>query len=267
MRLFFQDFLDGVQETLQIKKASAVFDASAGTSIIPSIEKQQIWHYARQDKRLLLNDGNIVHHFEIKGVEDPDNDFPLSKLTDVAIPQFAALPNIGKAQVHRVNPGVVYVTLHDGKKNPTYTLKHELDDQWRAIPKVKAAEYEIEAEELLAFSEKIANEFMSQLASSPTTTLLDSSIKGIDWLGRKAINGIMAPGVDPLRAAGIGLAGGAAYDIGKRWLYNTPEENAEENPTARILRYVAPAALLGGLGAATRSTFTNYYDRYPAYKA
>jgi len=97
--------------------------------------------------------------------------------------------------------------------------------------------------------------------------LLDKAVKGVDSAGRTAINGAMSPGYDPLMAAGIGAAGGLVYDQAKRNLYNTDEENENEGIARRAFRVAAPAALLGGTGALTRTAFPNYYNYSPLYTA
>jgi hypothetical protein len=259
MKLYLSEFLDGVQQALSTKTAEDIFTIGNDTSIFPTIEGQTTWHFAKSPTRLHLNDGQKVHAFEIIGKASVKHDFPLKKLKDVPFHEFEeGAKTSGTAQVHKANPGLLYVTLHDGINNPTYTFKHISEDSWRAIPKVKSAEetpIEIDPDQFLAGVSKVAD-----------TPVLDSILKGIDWTARKGVNAVMAPGLDPLKAAGIGLLGGAAYDIGKRTLYNTPEENEQEGGLQRLSRYALPAATLGGLGNLTSSLFTNYYDHYPLYK-
>jgi len=94
-------------------------------------------------------------------------------------------------------------------------------------------------------------------------------LKGIDNGANHLSDGMRWFGKNPLLSAGIGLGAGAAYDLGKRTFYNTEEENAEEDqdPMGRALRYVAPAAALGGGGALMNSLTPDYYKFAPTYNA
>ena len=63
-------------------------------------------------------------------------------------------------------------------------------------------------------------------------------------------------------AAGVGAGAGAAYHYGKRNLYNTEEETADEdarggNPLLR--RMALPGLAAGLLGGAQSSLFDNQY--------
>jgi len=259
MKLYLSEFFNGLHERLTAKTAEDIFSIPNDTSIFPTIDTQQRWKFARCDEGIHLNDGQKVHSFKFKHDESTENDFAMEKKPDVPFHNFAQGADYeGTAQVHRANPGMLYVTLHDGKENPTYTFKHVHENQWRAIPKVKKAEEALEVDHsafLNGLIEKSAN-----------SGILDTVLKGIDTAGRGVANTAMAPGFNPLGAAGLGLLGGAAYDLGKRNLYNTDEENAEEGLGKRLFRYAAPAALLGGTGLLTKDLFPDYYNHYPLYK-
>lgn len=108
--------------------------------------------------------------------------------------------------------------------------------------------------------------YQSGVDPSTSFPVLDKIIKGVDFLGRQSINGLMLPGRDPSTAALAGLGVGAAYDITKR-LRNSKEENDNESGIQRGARYAIPAAGLGLLGSLTNSTFSDYYKYYPHFKA
>lgn len=258
MNLYLNDFVSGMHEGLKLKTANAeLFQTTSQVSSLPTIENQANWKYSRDGNHLHLNDGSNIHVFELTDESD-ENDFPAIKKDDQIFPLNNKLKQ-HTAQVHRANPAALYVTLHDGVKNPTYTFRHENDRNWRVIPKVKKAEISIQVDPdtfLESLNTKIAED-----------GVLDSILKGVDHYGRKAINGLMEPGHDPMRAAGIGLLAGGTYDLAKRHLYNTDEENAEESPLQRITRILAPGLVAGGLGMTTSSLFPKYYEYYPMYKA
>lgn len=258
MKLYLSEFFAGFQESLTTKKAEDIFSNPNNTSIFPTIDSQERWTYSRCQGGLHLNDGQKVHVFRFKHDESCDHDFAMEKKPDAPFHDFGNGGDYnGTAQIHKANPGMVYLTLHDGKDNPTFTFKHVSEDQWRAIPKVKKAEAPIDVDQ---------EEFLNGLLKSADMGALTGVLNGMDWAARKGINGVMKPGFDPMTAAGVGLLGGAAYDLGKRNLYNTDEENAEEGVGRRLLRYIAPAAALGGLGAATNNLFPDYYNHYPLYQ-
>lgn len=261
MDLYLSEFFSGLHERLNEKKAEDIFGTPNGTSIFPTIESQQKWKFSRCDEGMHLHDGTNVHSFKFVHDENTEQDFAMQKRPDVPHHKFGlGGAYTGTAQVHRANPGMLYVTLHDGDKNPTYTFKHVSEDRWRAIPKVKKAEAPIEIDQ---------QDFMSglteKLAEGMANSILDNALKGINFAGQTSKNLLMKPGFNPTLAAGVGLGAGALYDIGKRTLYNTDEENEQEGLGQRLTRYAAPAALLGGTGMVTSNLFPNYYNHYPTY--
>lgn len=258
MNLYLNDFVSGLAEAFKLKYAEAVhFQTSSKSSILPTLETQANWKYSRTGSSLHLDDGTNIHVFDLTD-ESTDSDFPAKKKDDGIFPAVNKLTQ-HTAQVHRSNPAAMYVTLHDGHKNPTYTFRHENEDNWRVIPKIKKAELSIFVDPEVFIS--------SAIDKMGEDGLLDSLAKGIDSVGRKAINGFMTPGHDPYKAMGLGVLAGGAYDLAKRNLYNTDEENAEESPLQRISRILAPGLAAGGVGAVTSSLFPNYYKYYPTYAA
>lgn len=258
MNLYLNDFISGMHEALKIKNAEAVhFQTTSKSSILPTIENQANWKYSREGNVLHLDDGSNIHVFELTD-ENSDSDFPAIKKDDQIFPSVNKLKQ-HTAQVHRSNPAALYVTLHDGSKNPTYTFRHENENSWRVMPKVKKAEISIEVDPSI---------FMTGLMDKVAEDgVLDAILKGVDNAGRKTINGIMTPGHDPYKAMGLGVLAGGAYDLAKRNLYNTDEENNEETALQRVTRILAPGLVAGGTGAVTSSLFPNYYKYYPTYKA
>ena len=262
MTLSFQDFCDGLASQLP-KKAN--FDeqltipnsyTNHSGSVFPSIGAQTKWRYAKGEGKLQLHDGNVIHQFEYSNGGAFTDDFPMTKVEDISYFDFGkGLSQTGTAQVHKADPTHIYMTLHDGKSNPTLTLKQVSGSNWRASPKQtnkKACEIDM-------------NEFRRGLTDK--IGILDTLLKGIHHGSNMATDGLMSIGRNPLAAAGVGLGLGAAYDIGKRTLYNNDEENAQESFTDRALRYVAPSAGLGLLGAGVGSLSPNRIKFTPAFDA
>lgn len=261
MKIYITDFMEGMLGKLA-ETSPSVFNMK-NTSLFPTIDQQASWKFRRHDGHLHLSDGNVVHNFHIPNGEKEDEDFPLHKKEDSSIFDFNKEQH-GTAQVHKANPGYFYVTLHDGHKNPTYTLKHVNDNEWRAIPKQKKHEEAIEINKA-AFEQVVIDKLAEELPFGQS--IMDKGLKGLHHgvagLGR----GISYLADSPLRAAGIGLGAGALYDLGKRTLYNSPEENQEETGKQRLLRYLAPTALLGGVGLGVDSLISekSRHDPFRAY--
>ena len=263
MEFNFSDFILGLNDAL-VKAGNEeavpnVFDVKG--SIFPTIASQTKWHFARNHEHLHLSDGNNVYSFHLPEGEQ-EHDFPVVKKESLSIHEFGLdAHGQGTAQVHRADPGHIYFTLQDGHKNPTYTFKHESEDKWRAIPKVKHESHSVIGHE--EFIKGASSVFDEQgLAAG----VLDKLVKGMDTVGRAGIRGTMALGDDPMLSAGAGLLGGAAYDLGKRHFYNSNEENEQEDWKNRLPRYLLPAAALGGTGALAKNLFPNYYSQYPTFR-
>lgn len=223
---------------------SSVFGQHGNT--FPNITSQAKWKFERDDGHIHLTDGLHVYSFNLPEGEKEET-FPAKKIEQSNF-QFK---DKGKAaQVHRADPGQIYVTLHDGKDNKTYTIKHEYEDNWKVIPKQKKID---KAAFDLGVADKLAE-------GHP---ILDKIFKGINTAGKFGVNSIMQLGDNPVASAALGLGLGAAYDLGKRTFYNSDEENEEETPAQRIARYVVPAAGLGLMGKAVRM-FPNYHIYNPS---
>lgn len=251
------DFIDGFRQKL--KKANemptipTVFTTDTG-SIFPTSETQTKWKYAKKGGKLQLHDGNIIHQFSFSEDEKGDQDFPMTKIEDASYFDFGKdMDSTGTAQVHRSNPGHIYVTLHDGKTNPTLNIKHVNEMTWRASPKLKK-----KAEETLdSFRQGIKDKL----------AFLNGLTQGIQTAGNYLTDGIMSIGNNPLASAGVGLGLGAAYDLGRRTFYNTDEENEQETGTQRLSRYLIPSLGLGLTGGMMHSMAPNRYKFAPVYNS
>lgn len=243
MALNLEAFISGITHSVKKKAEDINHEQVINSSIFPTIESQHTWKFAKSNNRLHLHDGNVVHTFVAEHIKD-DEDFPITKTHDTSYFDFDKdMQHTGTAQVHKANPGMLYVTLHDGEKNPTYTFTHVSENSWRASPKIKhkvAIDIPVFQK---ALNEKLAFDFINKLTE----------------LGHKGIAGIQALGEDPKKSALGGLALGGAYDLGRRWLYNTPEENDEETLGQRATRWLAPAAAAGGVGLLERSLIPHHY--------
>lgn len=229
------------------KQGNSVFEQNG--SIFPTITSQSKWQFERKDGHLHLTDGLHVYSFELPEGEKEDV-FRAKKLER---PNFQFKTKGKAAQVHRADPGHVYVTLHDGKDNKTYNIQHEFEDNWKVIPKQKK----------VIKKEAFTHELQDKLGTE--YPILDKVFKGIDLAGRLGIRSIMGLGQNPTNSMLLGAGLGGLYDLGKRTFYNTKKENEEETPAQRIARYVIPAIGLGATGKAAQ-LFPNYYKFHPLYR-
>ena len=260
MKFYFDDFIKGVNDqiTKHANEGGSIFEITG--SIFPTIANQSKWQFAKSGDELHLHDGNNGYYFKMPEGEK-EHDFPLHKIEKDTTHSFGSeATHRGTVQVHKADPGSIYFTLQDGLKNPTYTFKHITGNKWRAIPKVKTlhAPTEIDKEAFI----KAAFDANQQGWAGKA---LSGIINGADAAGRGVIRGTMALGHNPLLYAGAGLAGGALYDVGKRTLYNSKEENEEETLGDRLKRYIVPSAGLGLIGAGAR-TFDRYYTEFPLHR-
>lgn len=125
----------------EIKKASVALENSPiNENILPNIDKQTKWKYVKTKGGLKLSDGNLVYSFGVPD-EYPTEDSRVSRLEDDNILNFEndALEK-GTAQIHRSSPNNLYLTLANGKLNPTFILSHEQGKNWRYSPTKKFIE-------------------------------------------------------------------------------------------------------------------------------
>lgn len=126
------------------KNEKSAFDVASmplNENILPTIENQAKWRYARTKDALKLSDGNLVYSFSGFPEQFPSEDFRVSRSKDDNILDFEKdLQGKGTAQIHRSSPDNIYVTLADGSQNPTFMLQHEEGQNWRYSPSKKFVE-------------------------------------------------------------------------------------------------------------------------------
>ncbi len=259
MSFYIDEFILGLSHRIS-KRAEEIKDEHPiNSSIFPVSEHQTTWKFAKGKHKLHLHDGNVIHQFDLpEGLKD-DEDFPLTKIEDLSYFDFGKdTEHTGTAQVHKSDPGMIYITMHDGAKNPTLTIRHVNENSWRASPKIngnhKKADINI-------------SEFEQGMRDKLGEGIMDSVIRGADTVGNYASDGLRWFGKSPGLSAGIGLGLGAAYDLGKRNFYNTDQENEEETGTERAMRYAIPTAGLGLGGLAMNSLTPQYYNMSPTYNS
>lgn len=252
MDLYIENFLTGFKDELnkQADEHNGIFGISG--AMFPTISSQTKWQFARVGEHLQLHDGNHLYCFHLPE-GDQQHDFPIRKVVQEPHEFGHNASSKGTVQVHRADPGSIYFTLQDGRQNPTYTFKHISEEKWRAIPKVKS-------------SNPVVIDKEAFLKSAEESGIMDKIVGGLTGTFKGGVRAVMETGVDPLASAGVGLLGGAAYDMGKRHLYNSPEENAEETKMDRLKRYLIPSIGLGLTGGLLKGTFSKYYDDYPTYR-
>ena len=268
MNLYIEKFAEGIKEAVEeFKSAPSVFDIKGG-NLVPHNTSQKMWNYNRGDGVIHFSDGTST--FSFKGTLDPYQQSVLHKVTDVPLPEIINNKGKNKAQVHRSDPGSMYFTLQEGKENPTYTLRHSGGDKWVAVPKARKAKKQLAQEayipnvnaehvkegmfnELELVKSALVGEALQGLANLPARLALAPARQGGPETGLGDTNALASEPVGTsLERAGVaGLAGagvGAGYHALKRKLYNTPEENAEEDqdPNTLLRRMATPAAVAGG---------------------
>ena len=290
MNLYLEKFAEGLKEAMEDhQKSHNVFDIKGG-SMFPHSENQRLWTYSRTPKGLHLADGQ--HTYTFQGDLSPEAETMLEKHPDVPLPDmYKDSISRGKAQVHRSSPGSIYFTLQEGKRNPTYTLRHSSDNKWVAVPKSTKAKKQMAEEPFIAnvnlehvkegmtrelnnyfsetnggsqgfFKSALVGEALQGLANLPARMALtpagiggpithfDDQTPGVsEGLGRAVTNA----GVAGLAGAGIG----AGYHQLKRHLYNTPEENAQEDAEGDKLtkRMLMGGGVMAGANLAGRQLF------------
>lgn len=201
--------------------------------LAPTNNTQQNWRYARGQDWLKLHAGNAIHHFKFP-VEESD-DFAVTKHEHEVTDNWdEGATRKGRAQLHKSDPGMMYVTLHDGLRNPTYKLQQHYENTWKVVPK----------------KPKTKKAFLGGLLN-------------------KTVDLALTPGaIQPWWArAGLGAGAGALYHIGRQKFYNTEAENAEENSDNRTLlrRILLPGVGLPVVGGLQRSLFNEGKPGNPGY--
>lgn len=247
----------------QQTKQADVF-SSGNVNLFPQIDSQQKWRYGKETGKLHLHDGQKVYTFSVPE-NTAEEDFEAHRHGDIDIDAFEKLPAKGTAQVHRADPGSIYFTLHEGKANPTYTFKHMYSTSWRGMPKKKKNKLDKSA-----FEKGMQETFEKTAIFDYLMDKLNQAAKHIPSVGNKAFNAFFSLGANsPAKNALMGAGLGGAYHLGRRALYNTPEENEEENadPRTALRRVVLPALAFTGLGYLQPDLMgPNYYNSLAAGK-
>lgn len=178
--VYMPAFYLGVQEELE--KAARLLEKEAvdlnsmpvNENILPSLSGQAKWKYVRTKDGLKLSDGNLVYGFGGLPEEYPSEDARVSRSEIDNILDFEK-DSIGKgtAQIHRSSPDNVYMTLADGKHNPTFMLQHEEGKNWRYSPSKKFVA------KLKAMQERVKPEMGDLTESSeveqPSTSVINTT--------------------------------------------------------------------------------------------
>ena len=272
--LYIDDFVEGLEDALQ-KNADEhpLFTAPNNASLFPTLSSQAKWKYARGEHHLHLHDGQKVYAFHLPTGLSHEEDFAAERKDDVDPSVFTeGATEHGLAQIHRADPGSIYFTLQEGRSNPTFTLKHTRESTWRGTPKKRKAKETImpnvdhtalvEGVKAAFAPDKTADFSPFEWAAGPGAHALQRAVfapgEFVHRLGNRGQHNFLGA----LGAAGVGAGVGAAYHFGKRNLYNTPEENADEDMRGGhpLLRRMAiPALGAGVIGGAQASVFDNPY--------
>jgi hypothetical protein len=169
MNVYMPAFYLGVQEELEKtsmslqKTALDISSMPVNENILPTLDRQAKWKYVRTRDGLKLSDGNLVYSFGGLGEDYPSEDAKVSRLDEDNILNFDNdAVGKGTAQIHRSSPDNIYMTLADGRENPTFMLQHEDGKNWRYSPSKKFIA------KLKALEERLKPE-MGDLSESATT--------------------------------------------------------------------------------------------------
>ena len=313
--LYYEDFFEGMDDTLKKKANEHLFTSPNNASLFPNLTSQAKWKYAKGANFLRLHDGQKVYSFSVPSGFSHTEEFAATREADGEHSKFEeGAETKGLAQVHRADPGSIYFTLQEGRENPTYTFKHTGESNWRGVPKkrkakevvmpnvdiptvadgIKAA-FAASTDDAQAAYEKLAErEVTAALRPLAERLARQKERRNPDGiLGKKADfspfkwaagpgahalqRGLFSPGelafraggngehpiLGALASGGVGAGLGAAYHYGKRNLYNTDEENAQEDEQGvkpLLKRMLIPGAGLGLLGGIQSSVFKPQYQ-------
>jgi len=136
MNLNLEQFQMGVEDLLDEKRA-AVIESALNENILPFLEGQKKWTYGLYPEGLRVHDGERVYGFALPDPAIAEM-LEVAKLEDIALHEFEKNKlSGGTAQIHRASPDSVYMTLADGRTNPTFTLEHSSGKNWKYLPSKK----------------------------------------------------------------------------------------------------------------------------------
>lgn len=279
--LYFEDLYEGLQDTLAKKANEHLFTSPNNTSLFPTQNSQTKWQFSKGDNFLRLHDGQKVYAFHLPTGATENEDFAAERQEDMEPSKFHdGATSKGLAQVHRSDPGSIYFTLQEGKNNPTFTLKHTGEKNWRGTPKKrKAKEVVVPNLDLDAVKQGMLASFDAKKKEKQAGSLgdnimsLGSKLPNIfqrvvqypgevtnnieHELGNGGVNSLLAPAA----TGALGALGGAGYHFGRRALYNTQEENEEEDQDNTLLKRMLIPGLGGAMvGGVESSLFNKRYE-------
>lgn len=240
MKLDINCFIAGIQERLEFAKTANLFESEHST-FFPMLQTQTTWHYSRKGDTLHLHDGHNT--FSFKYPKDlGDEDVPSERLPDSNKFEYAhEADETGTAQIHRADPGSIYVTLQDGRKNPTFTLQHQSGETWKISPKKRLKKILPESGPTVEVDPSSVIEGAIKEADA-MNSVADVTGGALDGAGNALDSGIQQIGQHPFLAAGGALATALALN---EWSKNTRGKPIYEG----IGDMAMPA--IKGLGAAS----------------
>ena len=271
MDLYLDAFTLGFKDRLAEKEASSNFlDHMANENILPTFSGQKHWKYVRTPEGIRFTDGDKVYGFGLKDFTGESQ--RVSKLDD--IPYLGWDHNKsegGTLQVHRSSPDSIYMTLANGRENPTFVIEHEEGKNWKYLPSKKMIK---RLESLKAPSEEVipgvnpesllhGGEEAVKVASLYDGTGIFGSAQGANealWKGINGGKGMLqsmgsSPGNALLTIGGVTLGGLLLNHLRKKF---SPQYNQKmiQNPGANWNNSIGlpllGGAALAGLGAAIK---------------
>lgn len=277
MNLYLNEFEEGFNEMIALCKQGNVFEQGNG-NLFPTSNQQKMWQFAKGTNHLRLHDGTNVHHFNVVSGNLDGEDAELER-GESSLHEFEHnAVSKGKAQVHRSDAGHAYLTIQEGTRNPTYTLRHMGGTRWKAIAKKQKAKpagpvipnVNVEQFQKAAFDlNHMAGQATKRLANGMVRLGLAPGEVRVPFTGASGPSPRGWERKDALMAGGLGAGAGAAYHYGKKHLYNTPEENEQEeqDPNLLLKRMAIPGAGMAVANAGLNSVLTHpenssgYYDQ------
>jgi len=210
------------------------------TSHFPFSNNQQNWKYKHKDGKLSLKNGETIYSFSfpdklVPDKEEDNHSFEIKRLNDNNYSNIATHERT--AQVHRSHPGQLYITLHEGKRNPTYTLKHQNENVWKAILKKK-------------INKQIKDLIAEQVDINKTANIYSGAVNTFN-----NFTNLPAPVV-------AGGAMGASYLLNKNRKDNDPFD-VQHPLVSKLMDYGIPLATImalyyGGKGALTPAASASF---------